>query len=111
VRDGRVAVHGWTRVSDTSVTDMVRQLVGYPIAAIIYTDIAKDGMLAGPNLAALREMVHYSPVPVIASGGITQLDDLRAVQSLGPRIEGAIVGKALYDGQLNLRDAIRAVMS
>src|SRR6476619_3582188 len=111
VRDGRVAVHGWTRVSDTSVTDMVRQLVGYPIAAIIYTDIAKDGMLAGPNLAALREMVHYSPVPVIASGGITQLDDLRAVQSLGPRIEGAIVGKALYDGKLNLRDAIRAVMS
>jgi phosphoribosylformimino-5-aminoimidazole carboxamide ribotide isomerase len=90
---------------------MVRQLVGYPIAAIIYTDIAKDGMLAGPNLAALREMVHYSPVPVIASGGITQLDDLRAVQSLGPRIEGAIVGKALYDGKLNLRDAIRAVMS
>jgi len=111
VRDGRVAVHGWTRVSDTSVTDMVRQLVGYPITAIIYTDIAKDGMLAGPNLAALREMVDYSPVPVIASGGITQLDDLRAVQSLGPRIEGAIVGKALYDGQLNLRDAIRAVMS
>jgi phosphoribosylformimino-5-aminoimidazole carboxamide ribotide isomerase len=56
-------------------------------------------------------MVDYSPVPVIASGGITQLDDLRAVQSLGPRIEGAIVGKALYDGKLNLRDAIRAVMS
>lgn len=111
VRDGRVAVHGWTRVSDTSVIELVQHLADYPIAAIIYTDIAKDGMLQGPNLVALREMVHYSPVPVIASGGITQLDDLLAVQSLGPRIEGAIVGKALYDGKLNLGDAIRAVMS
>lgn len=108
-RDGKVAVHGWTHVSGISVTDLVQQLEGYPLAGIIYTDIAKDGMLAGPNLAALREMVDSSPVAVIASGGITCLDDLRAIRSLGPRMTGAIVGKALYDGKMDLREAIQAV--
>jgi phosphoribosylformimino-5-aminoimidazole carboxamide ribotide isomerase len=108
-RDGKVAVHGWTHVSDTSVIDLVQQLAGYPIAGIIYTDIAKDGMLAGPNLDALRDMVHSSPVSITASGGITCLDDLRAIQSLGSRIAGAIVGKALYDGKIDLKEAIDAV--
>lgn len=110
-RDGKVAVHGWTHVSGTSVTELLRQLGGYPLAGIIYTDIAKDGMLAGPNLVALREVVDASPVGVIASGGITCLDDLRAIQSLGSRIIGAIVGKALYDGKLDLREAIQAAVS
>ena len=108
-RDGKVAVHGWTHVSDTSAMDLVQQLAGYPIAGIIYTDIAKDGMLAGPNLEALRDMVHSSHVPIIASGGITCLHDLRAIQSLGSRIAGAIVGKALYDGKIDLKEAIDAV--
>jgi phosphoribosylformimino-5-aminoimidazole carboxamide ribotide isomerase len=67
--------------------------------------------MAGPNLAALSEMVNSSPVAVIASGGITSLDDLRAIRSLGSRIAGAIVGKALYDGKLDLREAIQAVAS
>jgi phosphoribosylformimino-5-aminoimidazole carboxamide ribotide isomerase len=108
-RDGKVAVHGWTHISDTSVIDLVQQLAGYPLAGIIYTDIAKDGMLAGPNLEALRDMVHSSPVRIIASGGITCLDDLRAIQLLGSRIAGAIVGKALYDGKIDLKEAIDAV--
>lgn len=108
-REGKVAMHGWTEVSGTSATDLVRRLTDYPLAGIVYTDIAKDGMLAGPNLAALREMVDCAPVPVIASGGITCVDDLRAIQSLGPRVAGAIVGKALYDGKLDLKEAIRAV--
>jgi phosphoribosylformimino-5-aminoimidazole carboxamide ribotide isomerase len=108
-RDGKVAVHGWTHVSGTSVIELMQQLAGYPLAGIIYTDIAKDGMLAGPNLDALRDMVHSSPAPVIASGGITCLDDLRAIQSLGPQIAGAIVGKALYDGKIDLREAIQVV--
>jgi phosphoribosylformimino-5-aminoimidazole carboxamide ribotide isomerase len=110
-RDGKVAVHGWTHVSDTSVIDLVQQLAGHPIAGIIYTDIAKDGMLAGPNLEALRDMVHSSPVPIIASGGITCLDDLRGIQSLGSRIAGAIVGKALYDGKIDLKEAIDAMVA
>ncbi len=108
-RDGKVAVHGWTHVSNTSVTELVQQLAGYPLAGLIYTDIATDGMLAGPNLAGLRDMVGCSSVPVIASGGITSLDDLRAIRSLGSRISGAIVGKALYDGKIDLREAIQAI--
>lgn len=108
-RDGRVAVKGWTAVSDTKAVDLLKELAGHEIGAVIYTDIARDGMLSGPNIPALQEVVEFSSFPVIASGGITKVEDLRAVQSLGPRIEGAIVGKALYDGKLDLRTAIRAV--
>ncbi|MDF0676830.1 MAG: 1-(5-phosphoribosyl)-5-[(5-phosphoribosylamino)methylideneamino]imidazole-4-carboxamide isomerase [Nitrospira sp.] len=101
-RDGRVAVKGWTAVSDIKAVDLLKELSGCPIAAVIYTDIARDGMLNGPNLSALKEIAEFSSFPVIASGGITSLEDLRAVRSIGPKIEGAIVGKALYDGKLDL---------
>ncbi len=108
-KDGRVAVQGWTRVSDTKATALLRDLAMFPLAGVIYTDIARDGMLTGPNLPALQEVVEHSMIPVIASGGISRIEDLRAIQSLGQRIEGAIVGKALYDGKLDLAAAIRAV--
>jgi len=105
-RDGKVAVKGWTAVSQTRATDLLKELAGYALGAVIYTDIARDGMLGGPNLAALREVVEVSSFPVIASGGISRIEDLRAVQALGPQIEGAIVGKALYDGKLDYRAAV-----
>ena len=105
-RDGKVAVKGWTSVSETQALDLLKVLSGFAIGAVIYTDISRDGMLSGPNVAALKEVVAYSSFPVIASGGITSIEDLRAVQSLGPRIEGAIVGKALYDGKLDYRAAL-----
>jgi phosphoribosylformimino-5-aminoimidazole carboxamide ribotide isomerase len=108
-RDGRVAVKGWTAVSDTRAVDLLKELGGHEIGAVIYTDIARDGMLGGPNIPALQEVVQWSSFPVIASGGITKVEDLRAVRSLGPRIEGAIIGKALYDGKLNLQEAIAAL--
>jgi len=108
-RDGRVAVRGWTAVSDIKATDLLKELSGYPIAAVIYTDIARDGMLNGPNLPALKEIVEFSSFPVIASGGITSVEDLRAVRLLGPKIEGAIVGKALYDGKLDYQAAVGAL--
>jgi phosphoribosylformimino-5-aminoimidazole carboxamide ribotide isomerase len=108
-RDGHVAVKGWTTVSNVRAIELLKDLSGHQIAAVIYTDIARDGMLSGPNLSALQEIVECSPFPVIASGGITRLEDLQAVRSLGPKIEGAIVGKALYDGKLDLRDAISAI--
>jgi phosphoribosylformimino-5-aminoimidazole carboxamide ribotide isomerase len=76
---------------------------------VIYTDIARDGMLSGPNIPALEEIVAHSSCPVIASGGISRIEDLLAVRSLGPRIEGAIVGKALYDGKLDYRAAVAAL--
>jgi len=108
-REGRVAVKGWTSVSETTALDLLKELSGYPIAAVIYTDIARDGMLGGPNLSALREVAAYSPFPVIASGGISRIEDLKAVRSLGPQIIGAIVGKALYDGKLDYRAALAAM--
>lgn len=107
-RDGKVAIKGWTAVSDRLAVDVLKEVSGCEIGAVIYTDIARDGMLAGPNIRALQEVVDRSSFPVIASGGISKLEDLRAVQTLGPRIEGAIVGKALYDGKLDLRAAIAA---
>ncbi|MBI5673962.1 MAG: 1-(5-phosphoribosyl)-5-[(5-phosphoribosylamino)methylideneamino]imidazole-4-carboxamide isomerase [Nitrospirae bacterium] len=108
-RDGRIAVKGWTSVSDVKAIDLLKELSGCAIAAVVYTDIARDGMLNGPNLAALKEVVECSSFPVIASGGITRLEDLQAVRSLGPKIEGAIVGKALYDGKLDLKAAVAAL--
>jgi len=108
-RDGKAAVKGWTAVTETKATDLLKELEGQALGAVIYTDIARDGMLGGPNLAALREVVELSSFPVLASGGISRIEDLRAVQSLGPRVEGAIVGKALYDGKLDYRNAVEAL--
>jgi len=107
-KNGLVAVKGWTSVSNTTVRELVETLKGLPLAGVIYTDIARDGMLEGPNLSSLKVIVDTSPVPVIASGGITRIEDIRAIKALGARIEGAIVGKALYDGKLDLKQAIAA---
>jgi phosphoribosylformimino-5-aminoimidazole carboxamide ribotide isomerase len=108
-RDGRVALKGWTAVSATRAIDLLKELSGHELGAVIYTDISRDGMLGGPNLVALQEVVEFSSFPVIASGGITRLEDLKAVRALGPRIEGAIVGKALYDGKLDYAEAVTAL--
>jgi len=108
-RDGMVAVKGWTAVSETKAIDLLKEVSGLAIGAVIYTDIARDGMLNGPNLTALKEVAAASAFPVIASGGISRIEDLLAVRSLGPRIEGAIVGKALYDGKLDYQAAVAAL--
>ncbi|OQW31620.1 MAG: 1-(5-phosphoribosyl)-5-((5-phosphoribosylamino)methylideneamino)imidazole-4-carboxamide isomerase [Nitrospira sp. SG-bin1] len=108
-RGGMVAVKGWTAVSETSAIDLLREVGGLAIGAVIYTDIARDGMLNGPNLPALKEVVTSSSFPVIASGGISRIEDLLAVRSLGPKVEGAIVGKALYDGKLDYQAAVAAL--
>ncbi|MGH7235117.1 MAG: 1-(5-phosphoribosyl)-5-[(5-phosphoribosylamino)methylideneamino]imidazole-4-carboxamide isomerase [Nitrospiraceae bacterium] len=108
-KNGKVAVKGWTAVSDTSARDLVKTLAGLNLAGVIYTDISRDGMLQGPDLPSLKVFVQDSPVPVIASGGVTRIEDIRAIQALDPRIEGVIVGKALYDGKLDLKAALAAV--
>jgi phosphoribosylformimino-5-aminoimidazole carboxamide ribotide isomerase len=108
-RDGKVAVNGWTSLSETTATHLLKELAGFDLGAVIYTDIARDGMLSGPNIAALREILTFSAFPVIASGGISTIEDLQALQSLRPRVEGAIVGKALYDGKLDYREAVAAL--
>jgi phosphoribosylformimino-5-aminoimidazole carboxamide ribotide isomerase len=109
-REGRVATRGWIEASGTEATALARRFSGSGIAAIISTDIATDGTLAGPNLEALRAMAEASDVPVIASGGIGNLEHLLSLLSLEPLgVEGVIVGRALYDGRVDLAEALRAI--
>lgn len=105
-RDGCVATNGWLETSTISAIDMAREFVDEPLAAIVYTDIAKDGMLAGPNLLAMSEMNQSCTLPVIASGGVTSSDDVRQLADLD--LAGCIIGRTLYEGQLQLRDALAA---
>jgi phosphoribosylformimino-5-aminoimidazole carboxamide ribotide isomerase len=106
-REGRVATHGWLETSDTSAVELAKQLSDLPLAALIYTDIATDGMLAGPNLGAMREMASAVPLPVIASGGVTTVRDVEEL--VGTGVAGCIIGRALYEHQLSLADALEAV--
>jgi phosphoribosylformimino-5-aminoimidazole carboxamide ribotide isomerase len=105
-RDGRVATHGWLETSETLAVDLARQFEGEPIASLIYTDIATDGMLAGPNVEAMREMREAVTLPVIASGGVTTGEDVANLAAAG--VAGCIVGRALYEGTLTLAGALQA---
>ena len=109
-RDGAVAVEGWAETSEISVLDIARRFEDAGVAAIIYTDIARDGMLRGLNLDATIALAEAVSIPVIASGGLASIDDVRAL--LTPRakkLEGAVVGRALYDGRLDAAAALRLV--
>lgn len=105
-KDGKVAVRGWAETSDTTAIDLTRRLSAVGVAAVIYTDISRDGMLSGPNFDATQDMADASPIPVIASGGISSLDDLKRLALLR-NVTGAIVGKALYTGAIELHEALR----
>ncbi len=111
VKQGLVAVHGWTTVSTLTPQQVFDSIKELPLGGIVYTDISRDGMLSGPNIPALREAAETSPVPVIASGGVTTLDDIRAIQEIGGNISGVIIGKALYEGTLDLKAALALVHS
>lgn len=106
-RDGMVATDGWTETSNQSALEFVRHLENLGVKTIIYTDIAKDGMLAGPNLEELRQINEAVSIDVIAAGGVTSLADLEALNELG--LYGAIIGKALYTGDINLIRALKVV--
>ena len=109
-KDGMVATDGWEKTSTVSAIDLARSYAGVPLAALLYTDVARDGTRAGPNVEATARLARDSGFAVIASGGIGSLEDLRAlVQHAG--IESAIVGRALYDGAFTLDDAVDAVRS
>ncbi len=106
--DGKVATHGWIKQSDLLATDLAKELSNTEIAAIIATDIATDGTLLGPNLEAMKEIALASNVPVIASGGIGSISDLISLMSLEHYgITGVIIGRALYSGEIDLREAIK----
>jgi len=105
-RNGMVATDGWLETSSVAAPELIQQFAGVPLAAIVYTDIATDGMLAGPNLPAMREMQAATATPVVASGGVTTAADVAALAAAG--LAGAIVGRALYAGTLSLPDALAA---
>ncbi len=105
-RDGRVATDGWLATSEVPATELAREISRQRIAAIIYTDIARDGMMAGPNFAAMDEMNRAVEVPVVASGGVTTADDVRRLAELG--LAGCIIGRTLYEGKLTLAAALAA---
>jgi phosphoribosylformimino-5-aminoimidazole carboxamide ribotide isomerase len=105
-KDGFVATDGWLTVSRVRAVDLARQVSAAPLAAVVYTDIARDGMMAGPNFDALAEMRSAVPLPVIASGGVCTLDHVRRLAEAGTH--ACIIGRALYEGTLNLEDTIAA---
>ncbi len=104
-REGRVATRGWAEETDVMVTDLAKSFEDAGVAAIIYTDIARDGAMAGPNVAATEALARAVSIPVIASGGVSSLDDLKALKQTGV-IAGAISGRALYDGAIDLTEAL-----
>ena len=108
-RGGRVATKGWAEETDVEVTDLARSFEDAGVAAIIYTDINRDGAMQGPNVEATAALARAVSIPVIASGGVSSLEDLLALRDCGAGLNGAISGRALYDGALDLGEALRAL--
>ncbi len=104
-KDSMVAISGWEEVSEFKAVDFARQMQDLGVATVVYTDIATDGTLQGPNVAAMEEMVKNTSLDVIASGGVGNISHIRALTPTG--VEGVIVGKALYTGNLDLAEAIK----
>tara|TARA_R110001592_G_scaffold363393_1_gene687193 strand:+ start:32968 stop:33699 length:732 start_codon:yes stop_codon:yes gene_type:complete len=107
-KDGLVATDGWAEVSELRATDLARQFESDGVSAIVYTDIARDGMMQGVNVEATLTMARASSIPVIASGGITNMEDIRALKAVASQgICGAITGRAIYEGTLDVAEAQR----
>lgn len=116
-RDGMVAVEGWAETSNITALELAQRFEDAGVAEIVFTDISRDGALTGPNIAATRQLAERITIPVIVSGGVASLDDIRAAQeNAGPfangnRLSGVITGKALYDGRLDFASAVRLTQS
>ncbi len=108
-RDGRVATKGWAEVTDVDAVDLARSFEDDGVAAIIYTDINRDGAMQGPNIEYTAAMARAVSIPVIASGGVSKLADLIALRDCGAELNGAISGRALYDGAIDLKEALAAL--
>ena len=110
-REGKVATHGWTKVTDRDATDVAAELVSTGVRRLVYTDIIRDGTLNGPNLNALRRLSEVAPpLRLVASGGISSLEDLVALRNLRlPNLSGVIVGRALYEGRFTVAQALEVL--
>ena len=105
-RNGLVATKGWAEETDVQVTDLARSFEDAGVAAIIYTDINRDGAMQGPNIDATAALAKAVSIPVIASGGVSSIEDLLALRDCGAALNGAISGRALYDGAIDLKEAL-----
>ena len=105
-KNGMVAIKGWEEVTSLSAKDLVRRLEIFGVAGIVYTDISRDGMLSGPNIDATRDIVESVTIPVIASGGVSCIDDIKNLMKI-QNLWGAITGKAIYSGAMDLKEAIQ----
>jgi phosphoribosylformimino-5-aminoimidazole carboxamide ribotide isomerase len=105
-REGRVAVEGWAEATDLTALDLARRFEDAGVSALIYTDIERDGAMQGPNVEATAALARAVSIPVIASGGVSSLDDLRALKACGAPLDGVISGRALYDGRIDLAEAV-----
>ena len=105
-RDGMVALQGWTEASEVSVLELAQRMAGLGVARLLYTDIARDGMLTGPDVTTNAQLVRETGMAVLASGGVSSVEDIRRLAPTG--VEGVIVGRALYTGAVSLPDAVAA---
>ncbi len=106
-RDGKVAVDGWRTATSTDALDLIREMLELGVGRFVYTDISRDGTNTEPNFNALQQVVATASCPVVAAGGVTSVAHLQRLQTIG--VEGAIIGQALYTGELNLPEALRAL--
>ena len=106
-RGGMVAVEGWARTTDITALDLAAKFQDAGVAAIVYTDIDRDGAMQGPNIAATADLARAVSIPVIASGGVSSIDDIRALKACGAPLDGVISGRALYDGRIDIAEAVR----
>ena len=106
-REGYIAIHGWRQETGLKTIEFIKSMVQLGVKRFIYTDISRDGTLTEPNFATIFELVSTIRLPIIAAGGISSLNQLKVLKQLG--VEGAIVGKALYTGDINLKQALAAV--
>lgn len=104
-KDGKVAIKGWVTVTDIKATELALRIQQHDVWGIIYTDISRDGMLIGPNIDAMKEMVNTVNIPVIASGGVSSIEDIKRLKEI-KGLYGVITGKALYSGAIDLREAL-----
>ncbi len=105
-RGGRVAVEGWAETTDLTALELAKRFEDAGVAAIIFTDIDLDGAMQGPNVAATAELAEATAIPVIASGGVSSMDDLRALKASGAALDGVISGRAVYEGAIDLAEAV-----
>ena len=110
VRNGLIALSGWKRQTNISALDFIKKIENFGVSRIIYTDISKDGTKKGPNIKDTIELSSKINIPLVISGGISSIDDIKKIKSLNnPNIEGIIVGKSIYDGDIKINDLVELI--